>query len=116
MLIPGENSLPYASENSYVRKRAGFLDAHVWATPYKEDEMYAAGSYPFNTTKQDGLPKWTKANRSIENQDIVLWYTLGITHQPRPEEWPIMPEHRSGFKLIPNSFFSQNPSLNYWAE
>ncbi|CAN5664507.1 primary-amine oxidase [soil metagenome] len=116
MLIPGENSLPYASENSYVRRRAGFMDAHVWATPYKEDEMYAAGNYPFNATKQDGLPKWTKANRSIENQDIVLWYTLGITHQPRPEEWPIMPEHRSGFKLIPNSFFSQNPSLNYWAE
>lgn len=116
MLIPGENSLPYASENSYVRKRAGFVNAHVWATPYREDEMYAAGTYPFNATEEDGLPKWTKANRSIEKKDIVVWYTLGITHQPRPEEWPIMPEHRSGFKLIPNSFFSQNPSLNYWAE
>ncbi|MBS1955704.1 MAG: primary-amine oxidase [Cyanobacteria bacterium SZAS-4] len=116
MLIPGENSLPYAAENSYVRKRAGYLGAHVWATPYQADQLYAAGTYPFNAASEDGLGKWTKANRSIENQDIVLWYTLGITHEPRPEEWPIMPVHRSGFKLIPNSFFSQNPSLNYWSD
>jgi primary-amine oxidase len=113
MLVPGENSLPYAAENSYVRKRAGFLNSHVWVTPYKSNEMYAAGEYPYNATAEDGLPKWTKANRSIEKQDVVLWYTLGITHQPRPEEWPIMPVHRAGFKLIPSSFFSQNPALNF---
>jgi primary-amine oxidase len=113
MLEPGENSVPYSSSDSYVRKRAGFINSNIWATPYKEAEMYAAGDYPFQSELSEGLPEWTKANRSIENQDIVLWYTMGITHTPRPEEWPIMPVHRSGFRLKPNSFFSQNPALEF---
>lgn len=113
MLIPGENSIPYAMNSSYVRKRAGFINAHIWATPYDPTQNYAAGDYPFESDGSQGLPAWVRANRSIENKDIVLWYTMGITHTPRPEEWPIMPVHRSGFKLIPNCFFGKNPALTY---
>ncbi|MGE0633625.1 MAG: histamine oxidase, partial [Pseudobdellovibrionaceae bacterium] len=40
-------------------------------------------------------------NENIENKDIVLWYSFGITHIPRPEEWPIMTVHRAGFTLMP---------------
>jgi len=25
----------------------------------------------------DGLPKWTQANRSIVDTDVVVWYTMG---------------------------------------
>ena len=46
------------------------------------------------------------------NQDVVVWYTLGITHIPRPEEWPVMPATHVGFKLIPGGFFSRNPALD----
>jgi primary-amine oxidase len=113
MLEPGENSVPYSSSDSYVRKRAGFINSNIWATPYNATEMYAAGDYPFQSKLSQGLPEWTKADRSIENQDIVLWYTMGITHTPRLEEWPIMPVHPSGFRLKPNSFFSQNPALEF---
>jgi len=60
----------------------------------------------------DGLPKWTGSNRSIENQDAVLWYTLSITHLPRPEEWPVMAAHRAGFKLNPCAFSGANPALD----
>ena len=58
------------------------------------------------------MPQWAGANRSIENRDVVLWYTMGITHMARPEEWPVMPVHRAGFKLMPNGFFSRNPALD----
>jgi len=58
------------------------------------------------------LPAWIKANRSIADQDIVLWYTMGITHVPRVEDWPVMPTHRAGFRLIPAGFFSSNPALD----
>ena len=59
-----------------------------------------------------GLPTWTRSNRALENQDIVLWYTLGVTHLPRPEDWPVMSVHRTGFKLVPAGFFSSNPALD----
>ncbi len=112
MLIAGENSVPYFMPEHQARKRAGFVDNHVWATKFHPGEMYAAGDYPNQSPGGDGLPKWTADNESIENSDIVLWYTLGITHVPRPEEWPVMPVHAAGFKLVPAGFFTRNPALD----
>ena len=112
MLVPGENAVPYADVNSSIRKRAGFLNAHLWVTPYNAGEMNAAGYYINQSKGGEGLPKWTEANRSIENQDIVLWYTMGITHIPRPEEWPVMTPHHVGFKLMPSGFFTANPAMD----
>ena len=110
-LMPGENAVPLNTEDSWVRKRAGFISNHLWVTPYHPDEMFAAGDYPNLSKGGDGLPMWTSANRSIDNQDVVLWYTMGITHIPRPEEWPVMNVHRLGFKLVPSGFFNRNPAL-----
>jgi primary-amine oxidase len=41
----------------------------------------------------------------------VLWYTIGVTHNPRPEDWPIMPVHEAGFSLRPFGFFDRNPAI-----
>jgi primary-amine oxidase len=112
LLFPGENAVPFAAPTSSVRKRAGFLNAHLWATPYAQDEMYAAGFYVNQSKGGEGLPKWTKANRPIDNQDLVVWYTLGVTHIPRPEEWPVMTVHKASFKLMPSGFFTKNPALD----
>jgi primary-amine oxidase len=112
LLVPGANALPYANSDSYFRRRAGFLSAHLWATPYDPAELNAAGPYIFQNQGGDGLPKWTAANRAIEKQDLVIWYTMGVTHIPRPEEWPIMTTHHAGFKLAPANFFTRNPALN----
>jgi primary-amine oxidase len=76
-LAAGENSLPIAQPDSWMRKRAGFVNAHVWVTPYDPAQMYAAGFYVNQSKGGDGLPAWTQASRSIENRDIVLWYTNG---------------------------------------
>lgn len=111
-LVPGENSVPYAAAGSWYRKRAGFVNHHLWVTPFADGETNAAGYYPNQTRGNDGLPRWVKGNRSVDNTDLVVWYTLGVTHIPRPEEWPVMPVHRAGFKLLPASFFSKNPALD----
>jgi primary-amine oxidase len=111
-LLPGENAEPFAAADSWVRKRAGFLNNHIWVTPYDPSEMYAGGDYPNQSRGGDGLVKWTAANRSTDNQDIVLWYTMGVTHNPRPEDWPVMPVHAAGFQLIPWGFFARNPALD----
>lgn len=111
-LLPGENAVPFAAPDSWVRKRAGFLNAHLWVTPYAPGEIYAAGDYPNQSRGGDGLPKWTSANRNIDNKDVVVWYTMGITHNPRPEDWPVMPVYPAGFKLVPWGFFGRNPALD----
>lgn len=60
----------------------------------------------------EGLPKWTQQNRCIEDTDIVIWHVFGVTHCPRPEEWPIMPVEHCGFKLSPFGFFDHSPVMD----
>jgi primary-amine oxidase len=112
VLVTGENAVPYLPANSLVRKQAGFINAHLWVTPYDEQQMHAAGYYVGKHKQVDGLPQWTIADRNVENTDVVIWYTMGVTHIPRPEDWPVMPVHRAGFKLMPHGFFSRNPALD----
>ena len=111
-LMPGENILPFAHPNASVMKRAGFMTKHLWVTPYNPKETAAAGDYPNQHPGGAGLPAWTKANRNIDNTDIVVWYTFGHHHVPRPEDWPVMPVMYTGFVLKPVGFFDQNPALD----
>ena len=108
--FPGDNAFPFASPDAWWRKRAGFVNHHVWVTSYREDEKYAAGDYPNQSCGGEGLPKWTAADRPIANTDIVFWYTFGHTHIPRPEDCPVMPTTYIGFLLKPNGFFDENPA------
>ena len=49
---------------------------------------------------------------SLLDTDVVIWYTLGVTHLVRPEDEPVMPAFRVGFRLLPTGFFSRNPAIN----
>lgn len=111
-LLPAENSVPYLLPTSPVRQKGRFVDHHLWATRYAEDELYAAGPYPNQGKAGQGLPAWTKADRDIDGKDLVVWYTFGVTHIPRPEDWPVMPTYQTGFKLVPVGFFARNPALD----
>jgi primary-amine oxidase len=108
--LPGDNSIPFASPEAWWRRRARFVDHHVWVTPYQPDERYGAGDYPNQSQGGDGLIRWTDQDRPIENTDVVLWYTFGHTHIPRPEDYPVMPTAYIGFTLKPSGFFSANPA------
>jgi primary-amine oxidase len=110
--FPGDNALPLASREAWWRRRAGFVNHHLWVTPFHAEENFAAGDYPNQSSEGDGLPKWTQQDRPIENQDVVLWYTFGHTHIPRPEDFPVMPTAYIGFLLKPNGFFDSNPANN----
>ena len=101
-----------ASPESSVGRRAGFARHNLWVTPYRADERRAAGEYPNQHEGGDGLPRWTAADRSLVDTDVVLWYTFGVTHFVRPEDWPVMPVEYTGFLLSPVGFFDRNPSLD----
>jgi primary-amine oxidase len=109
---PGHNDISLMVDDDWPERRAGFIGHHLWVTPYREDERYPAGDYPTQSHGGDGLPAWTRANRSIENTDLVVWYTLGFHHVPRQEDWPIMPVAWHEFELRPFDFFARNPALD----
>jgi len=111
-LVPGATPTLHAQPDSSVGRRAGFARHNLWVTPHDPSERRAAGDYPNQHAGGDGLPKWTAADRSLVGTDIVAWYTFGVTHLPRPEDWPVMPVEYCGFHLAPVGFFDQNPSLD----
>ena len=111
-LVPGANALPLLDPQSSVGQRAGFMYKHFWATSYAPDELFPAGWYPNQSGPGEGLPKWTKADRSLQNTDVVTWYTLGFNHLPRPEDWPVQPVVYASFHWMPDGFFDENPALD----
>jgi primary-amine oxidase len=101
-----------ADADSPVGRRAGFARHNLWVTPYAPDERRAAGEYPNQHEGGDGLPRWTAQDRAIADTDVVCWYTFGVTHFARPEDWPVMPVEYAGFVLSPAGFFDRNPALD----
>ena len=112
-LLPQASSTMLARPDSDHGLRGGFARHNLWVTPYAPDELDAgAGAFTFLHPGGAGLPTYTAADRPIENTDVVLWHTVGVTHVPRPEDWPVMPVEYAGFHLLPVGFFDQNPALD----
>ena len=111
-LVPGATPTLLADPDSSVGRRARFATRNLWVTPYAPGERRAAGDYPNQHPGGDGLARWTEADRPIVDEDVVLWHTFGVTHVPRPEEWPVMPVEYAGFHLVPVGFFDRNPALD----
>ncbi len=111
-LLPGGGPVLLADPSSPVAARAGFARHHLWVTAYDPDELRPAGPYPNQHPGGAGLPTWVAADRSLDHTDVVLWYTCGVSHVARPEDWPVMPVARASFVLEPVSFFDVNPALD----
>ena len=101
-----------AQPSARVSARAGFARHTLWVTRHDEAERHPSGRYPYGRSETVGLPQWSEADRPLGQSDVVLWYTVGTTHFVRPEDWPIMPVARAGFRLEPVGFFDRNPSLD----
>jgi len=111
-LMPGMNSFPYQHPDSSMGKRAAFMYKHLWVTQYAADELYPAGWFPNQHAGGDGLPKWTAADRNIDNEHIVVWYSMNYHHLPRPEDWPVQPMVYASFHWMPDGFFDENPTMD----
>ncbi len=109
---PMGNTNTLLTADDYPRRRAGFIDHHLWVTPHAPGELYAAGDYPTLSLPGQGLPGWTANDRSIAGRDVVVWYTVGMHHMVRAEDWPVMPVMWHTFELRPFDFFDENPAMD----
>lgn len=110
-LRPDHSAISLLMPDDPTQRRAAFSAAPLWITAYGPDELYAAGDYPNESRGGDGLPTYAAQHRPVVNTDIVLWYTMGFHHVPRPEDWPVMPTMWHSLALAPNGFFDRNPAL-----
>jgi primary-amine oxidase len=111
-LVPTGALPPMFDPASPVMKRANVIGHTLWVTPNDPDERWPAGEFVNQSVADTGLGEWTKANRSIDNTDVVLWYVFGLHHITRPEDWPVMPVDVVSFWLKPFGFFDRNPALD----
>ncbi len=111
-LEPGPSTPPLQRLDTHAIRRAQFATRNLWVTAYQPDELFAAGTYPYQHPGGAGLPEWVQADRPLEDSDLVVWHTFVAHHVVRSEDWPVMPVTTAGFKLRPDGFFDGNPALD----
>ncbi|SJL15663.1 related to peroxisomal amine oxidase (copper-containing) [Armillaria ostoyae] len=108
----------FARKDGWALKRAAFCNYPIWVCRDVEDEqgsrMWPAGKFVPQTrdSPADAIDSWVKGEQNIENEDILVYLTIGTTHIPRPEDWPVMPVEHLSITLKPQSFFTMNPSMD----
>jgi primary-amine oxidase len=74
-----------------INQRAEFGDHHVWVTKHADNQLYSGGLYTNQSNGgANGIKSWVAKGESVENTDLVLWHTFGLTHNPRVEDFPVV--------------------------
>ncbi|KAK6613543.1 copper amine oxidase [Botrytis cinerea] len=92
--IPAATQMLLAQDDSIQAQRARFAQHHVWVTKYKDGEFRE------------------RRDPRKEGEDVVVWNCFGLTHNPRVEDWPVMPVEIHELKIKPADFFEANPSID----
>lgn len=113
-LVPHYSQMVLADPRSLHATRSEFGAHAVWVTRYHDKELYAAGMHTMQSPGGvDGLNSLiTSRSEGVRDEDIVLWHTFGTTHNPRVEEWPVMPVEKMMVSLKPVNFFTRNPAID----
>ena len=123
-LSPCYSQLLLAHPSSYHARRSEFGAHAIWISRHQDNEIFASGAHTMQSLGGEGIASWIKSRRtqestepsrsasSVRNQDIVLWHTFGSTHNPRVEDWPIMPAEKMAVGFKPVNFFSANPAMD----
>ncbi|EER26360.1 hypothetical protein D8B26_003276 [Coccidioides posadasii str. Silveira] len=114
-LVPHYSQMLLAHPSSIHARRSEFCSHPIWVTKYNDKELYAAGDHTMQSLGGEGIGSWIKSRphpTSVRNEDIVVWHTFGTTHNPRVEDWPVMPCEKMLVSLKPVNFFDRSPALD----
>ncbi|CAK1367288.1 unnamed protein product [Cercospora beticola] len=101
-----------ADTESFNYKRAEFSDHNIYATKYRDDELYAGGKYTNQSRGGTGVRSWANRKDNIVDEDLVVFVQFGINHIPRIEDFPVMPCEVIKVAFKPVNFFDKNPALD----
>ncbi|KAG5973142.1 hypothetical protein E4U55_000657 [Claviceps digitariae] len=130
MMAPASQMI-LADEESIHAQRGQFAQHNAWVTGYRDGEFWAAGEFTNQSRVEAGgvgdmvrRGDWfTEEGKPAEGTNghgmnhgarssPVLWPVFGFTHNPRVEDWPVMPMEMYQIHLRPADFFEANPSLD----
>ncbi|KAF7560397.1 hypothetical protein G7046_g3762 [Stylonectria norvegica] len=122
-LHSAQKQMLLAHPKSWHGRRAKYALQPYWVTSYRDGELYASGDYTYQSMPDDvpgasGAPRkgdlgsWAARRDKVDDEDIVLWHSVSLTHNPRPEDYPVMPCETMVVSLKPSGFFEQNPALD----
>jgi primary-amine oxidase len=118
-ILPAYSQMLLSSPGSFHSKRSEFGSHAIWVTRYQDDELFPSGQHTMQSLGGDGIASAIAGRRGgalgeslVRDQDIVVWHTFGSTHNPRIEDWPVMPSEKMVVGLKPVNFFTGNPGLD----
>ncbi|CUS11345.1 unnamed protein product [Tuber aestivum] len=112
-LVPSPSQLTLAHPDSIMAKRMAYASHHLWVTRHRDGEFWAAGRFTNQSSVESGGVKdMIERNENIENEDFVIWHSFGLTHNPRVEDFPVMPIETHQIHLKPADFFTKNPAID----
>lgn len=112
-VISPATQLLLADPNSVQVQRATFATHHNWITKFREGEYYAGGRFTLQSrVERGGVTDMVARQDNVQDDDVVVWSVFGLTHNPRVEDWPVMPVEILQVNLRPADFFEANPSID----
>lgn len=118
-ILPCYSQMLLANPKSFHARRSEFGQHAIWITRHDDEEVFAAGKYTMQSVGGDGIASYIKKRHqdrncesSVRMKDIVVWHTFGSTHNPRIEDWPVMPCEKMVVGLKPVNFFTGNPGID----
>jgi primary-amine oxidase len=82
-----------AHPNSWHGKRAKYAFHPFWVTAHRDNELYPAGDHTYQSLsdRESDLGAWVDRKDNTEDTDILVWHSISLTHNPRTEDYPVMP-------------------------
>lgn len=118
-IMPFYSQMLLSHPTSHHARRSEYGQHAIWVTRYDDEEFFPAGRHTMQSQGGDGIASAierrrmdSSTNTSVRNEDIVVWHTFGSTHNPRIEDWPVMPSEKMVVGLKPFNFFGGNPGLD----
>ncbi|KAI9826483.1 MAG: hypothetical protein M1819_007332 [Sarea resinae] len=111
-IVPIVSQLLLAHPGTWHSRRSEYADHAIWVTPYQDRQLFPAGDYTNQSIGGSGIASWPSivSHAPVRNKDIVIWHTYGFTHNPRVEDFPVMPAEIAEVHLKPYNFELFNPA------